>query len=78
MRISSGCCSQIEHISLSMGCSLLMASSEEQIIVIIQMLKDELGKLRKLIKSAEHGEGTYEAIYKKLDRIEHILQEDSE
>lgn len=42
------------------------------------MLKDELGKLRKLIKSAEHGEGTYEAIYKKLDRIEHILQEDSE
>jgi len=42
------------------------------------MLSEELTKLRKLIRSAERGEGTFEAVYKKLDRVEHILQEDSD
>jgi len=42
------------------------------------MIKDELAKLRKLVKGVERGEGSFETIYKKLDRIEQILLEDSE
>jgi hypothetical protein len=37
------------------------------------MLREELAKLRKLIKGVERGEGSFESIYKKLDRIQNIL-----